>query len=358
MHKVSAQRAENETAIELVNLKKYFKVRKGPREKSYVKAVDNISLSIHKGEIVGLVGESGSGKTTLARVILNLTRATGGNVFFNGLDLSKASGSQIKKMRTDVSVVFQDPASNLNPRETVLSSIMRPLILHGMPKKKAKEKAVESMELVKMDTRYLYSYPHQLSGGQLQRIAIARALVMNPKVMILDEPTSALDISVQAQILNLLLDLQEKLGLTYLVITHDLNVIRYISDRVAVMYLGRMVEFGPTEEVIENPRHPYTKGLMSASPILNPHDRGKEQHIMEGEPGSLINLPSGCHFHPRCPYVMDRCKQELPENVSISPLHQVACFLQEDQAMETDGTMQENPSSGGHGNMQENPPVN
>ena len=319
-------------AIELVRLKKYFSAGKGPR-KSWVKAVDDISLTIHKGEIVGLVGESGSGKTTLARVVLNLTKATGGSVFFNGVDLSKATRGQMKHMRTDVSVVFQDPASNLNPRETVQSSIMRPLILHGMPKKQAREKAVESMELVKMDTRYLNSYPHQLSGGQLQRIAIARALVMNPKVMILDEPTSALDISVQAQILNLLLDLQEKLGLTYLVITHDLNVIRYISDRVAVMYLGRLVEFGPTEEVIENPRHPYTRGLMSASPIMNPHDRGKEKYMMEGEPGSLIQLPSGCHFHPRCPYATERCKTQLPQNIKISPMHQVTCFLQEGQAM-------------------------
>lgn len=322
-----------ETAIDLIHLKKYFAIGKGPGGKRYVKAVDDISLTIHKGEIVGLVGESGSGKTTLARVILNLTRVTGGSVIFNGVDIAKASGAQMKQMRTDVAVVFQDPASNLNPRETVMSSIMRPLILHGTSRKEAQKKAVEALELVKMDTRYLNSYPHQLSGGQLQRIAIARALAMNPKVMILDEPTSALDISVQAQILNLLLELQERLGLTYLVITHDLNVIRYISDRVAVMYLGRLVEFGPTEEVIGSPRHPYTKGLMSASPILNPHDRGKKKYVMEGEPGSLINLPTGCHFHPRCPYAEERCRNELPESIRISPMHQVSCFLSEKEAV-------------------------
>ena len=209
-----------------------------------------------------------------------------------------------------------------------MGSITRPLILHGMPKKLAKKKAIETLELVKMDIRYLNSYPHQLSGGQLQRIAIARALVLEPKVMILDEPTSALDISVQAQILNLLIDLQEKFKLTYMVITHDLNVIRYISDRVAVMYLGKLVEYGPTEEVINNPKHPYTMGLMAASPILNPHDRNKEKHIMQGDPGSLINLPSGCHFHPRCPYATERCINEAPANLILDS-HQVACFKYE-----------------------------
>lgn len=317
----------SEAVIELKNLKKYFTINKGIKNrKIYVKAVDDVTLTINKGEIVGLVGESGSGKTTLARVLLNLTKPTDSHVVFNGVNLSKATKKEMKKFRTEVAVVFQDPASNLNPRDTVMNSIMRPLILHGMPKKLAKQKAIDSLELVKMDSRYLNSYPHQLSGGQLQRIAIARALVLDPKVMILDEPTSALDISVQAQILNLLLDLQENLGLTYLVITHDLNVIRYISDRVAVMYLGKLVEFGPTEVVIKNPKHPYTEGLMAASPILDPHDRYKEKHLMQGDPGSLINLPTGCHFHPRCPYATERCMNEEPENIVLSDGHQVACF--------------------------------
>ena len=317
----------SQAVIELNNLKKYFSINKGlSNKKIYVKAVDDITLTINKGEIVGLVGESGSGKTTLARVLLNLTKPTDGHVVFNGVNLSKATSKEMKKLRTEVAVVFQDPASNLNPRDTVMNSIMRPLILHGMPKKIAKQKAIESLELVKMDSRYLNSYPHQLSGGQLQRIAIARALVLNPKVMILDEPTSALDISVQAQILNLLLDLQESLGLTYLVITHDLNVIRYISDRVAVMYLGKLVEFGPTEEVIKNPKHPYTEGLMAASPILDPHDRNKEKHLMQGDAGSLINLPTGCHFHPRCPYATDHCASNEPQNIVLPDGHQVTCF--------------------------------
>lgn len=320
----------SEALIELKHLKKYFEINRGlGNKKIYVKAVDDITLTINKGEIVGLVGESGSGKTTLARVLLSLTKPTDSHVMFNGVNLSKATSKQMKQFRTDVAVVFQDPSSNLNPRSTVMNSIMRPLILHGMSKKLAKQKAIDSLELVKMDSRYLNSYPHQLSGGQLQRIAIARALVLNPKVMILDEPTSALDISVQAQILNLLLDLQENLGLTYLVITHDLNVIRYISDRVAVMYLGKLVEFGPTEEVIKNPKHPYTEGLMAASPILDPHDRDKEKYLMQGDPGSLINLPTGCHFHPRCPYATERCVNEIPQSVILSEVHQVTCFRYE-----------------------------
>ncbi len=324
-----------ENVIELDHLKKYFTVNKGKLKggKQYVKAVDDVTLNIKAGEIVGLVGESGSGKTTLARVILNLTKPTDSHVVFDGVNLSHATKKQMKDFRTEVAVVFQDPASNLNPRETVESSIMRPLIIHGMKKAEAKERARKSLELVKMDERYLYSYPHQLSGGQLQRIAIARALVLDPKVMILDEPTSALDISVQAQVLNLLLELQEKMHLTYLVITHDLNVIRYISDKIAVMYLGRLVEYGPTDDVIENPKHPYTRGLMSASPILNPHDRDKEKYIMGGEPGSLIHLPKGCHFNPRCPYAGERCMQETPENVYLSDSHQVTCFMYDEKGV-------------------------
>lgn len=314
----------SEVAIEVKNLKKYFHTPEGE-----VRAVDDVSFHINKGEIVGLVGESGSGKTTLARTILGLTRMTDGSVIFDGTDMAKATRRQMKELRHKVSVVFQDPASNLNPRETVISSITRPLILQGVSRREAAKKAEKALELVKMDKEYLYSYPHQLSGGQLQRIAIARAVVIEPQVMILDEPTSALDISVQAQILNLLLDLQEKLQLTYLIITHDLNVIRYISDRVAVMYLGRLVEYGPTQEVIGNPKHPYTQGLMAALPILNPRDRGKKKELMNSEPGSLIDLPKGCHFNPRCPYANDRCREKFPESTVVAPGYQVACYRAE-----------------------------
>ena len=232
----------------------------------------------------------------------------------------------IKQIRKDVAVVFQDPASNLNPRQTVESSIMRPMIIHGVPKAEAKQKAKEVLDMVKMDQRYLDSYPHQLSGGQLQRIAIARALALNPKVMILDEPTSALDISVQAQILNLLLDLQEEMGLTYLVITHDLNVIKYISDRIAVMYLGRLVEFGPTEEIAENAKHPYTRGLLNAAPILDPELRDKKKTVMKGDPGSLIKIGPGCRFCDRCEFATEECKTSMPPDLMIGEGHQVVCF--------------------------------
>lgn len=314
--------------IKLDGLKKYFTINKGMIKKNvtYVKAVDDISLEIQPGEIVGLVGESGSGKTTLARVILSLSKKTDGKIIIDGIDLDTASSRDMKKLREEIAVVFQDPASNLNPRETVESSIMRPMIIHGVPKAEARQKAKEVLEMVKMDRRYLDSYPHQLSGGQLQRIAIARALALNPKIMILDEPTSALDVSVQAQILNLLLDLQEQLGLTYLVITHDLNVIKYISDKIAVMYLGRLVEFGPTSEIAENAKHPYTRGLLDAAPILDPRLRGRKKEIMGGDPGSLIKIGAGCRFAERCRYATEQCKTSMPAYTKVTEEHLVSCF--------------------------------
>ena len=319
---------EEKTMIQLEHLKKYFSISKGVLRKKNVKvkAVDDITLTIKQGEVVGLVGESGSGKTTLARVILNLTSITDGQIVINGIDVSKANRAEIKQIRSDVAVVFQDPASNLNPRQTVESSIMRPMIIHGVPREEAKQKAKEVLDMVKMDRRYLESFPHQLSGGQLQRIAIARALALNPKVMILDEPTSALDISVQAQILNLLLDLQEQMGLTYLIITHDLNVIKYISDRIAVMYLGRLVEFGPTEEIAENAQHPYTRGLLNAAPILDPTLRDQKKEVMKGDPGSLIKVGPGCRFCDRCEFATEECRTTMPPDIIVGEGHQVACF--------------------------------
>lgn len=318
----------SEPMIELRGLKKYFEIDKGiiKKQKTYVKAVDDITLTINEGEIVGLVGESGSGKTTLARVILSLTARTGGDVVIDGIDISEASRDNMKKLHREVAVVFQDPASNLNPRQTVESSIMRPMILHGIPVSEAKEKAKSVLDMVKMDQRYLDSYPHQLSGGQLQRIAIARALALDPKIMILDEPTSALDVSVQAQILNLLLDLQEDLKLTYLVITHDLNVIKYISDRIAVMYLGKLVEFGPTADIADHPKHPYTKSLMESAPILDPAERRDEKELLKGDPGSLIKLGPGCRFCERCPYVTEECRKTEPEITMVTDQHQVSCL--------------------------------
>ena len=322
-----------EPVIELKNLKKYFRVRSGlfGQKSQYVHAVDDVTLTVNKGEIVGLVGESGSGKTTLARVILNLTKPTESKVVINGVDMSHMSAAQEKKLRRDIAVVFQDPAGNLNPRHTVGKSIMRPMLIHGASRKEAYERALKALEMVKMDASYMDTYPAQLSGGQQQRIAIARALVLDPKIMILDEPTSALDVSVQAQVLNLLLDLQEKLGLTYLVITHDLNVINYICDKVAVMYLGKLVEFGTTDEVLHAPKHPYTKGLMAASPILDPKKRSEEKHRLSGDPGSLINVCPGCRFAPRCPHATEKCFTEQPQTTTLSEGHTAACFLLDGQ---------------------------
>jgi oligopeptide/dipeptide ABC transporter ATP-binding protein len=314
--------------IEVTGLKKHFSLYGGFfGQARKVRAVDGVSLAIGRGGIVGLVGESGSGKTTLARTILKLTKPTEGSIKIDGVDITKATAAQETKMRSEVAVVFQDPASNLNPRQTVESSIIRPMIIHGVKKSDAIAKARDVMGMIKMDEHYLRSYPHQLSGGQLQRIAIARAMVLEPKVIILDEPTSALDISVQAQVLNMLLDLQEGMGLTYMIITHDLNVIRYFSDTVAVMYLGKLVEYGPTEEVAGNPRHPYTQGLMGASPILDPTLRGRAKNLMPGEPGSLIDLPKGCRFFPRCEKAEGRCGGQAPGDVAVGPGHTVSCFL-------------------------------
>lgn len=320
----------SDVMIQITNLKKYFIIHEGflfHQRKIIVKAIDDVSLTVHRGEIVGIVGESGSGKTTLARVILGLIKQTEGSVRINGTDLTRISKNALKKMRRDIAVVFQDPASNLNPRITLEASIMRPMRIYGMPLEEAKVRVREVMEKVKMDACYLKSYPYQLSGGQLQRIAVARALVLRPKIMVLDEPTSALDISVQAQVLNLLLDLQEDYGLTYLVITHDLNVIRYISDKIAVMYLGQIVEYGPAEEVILHPVHPYTIGLMAAAPIMNPKLRGTKVPLMGGDPGSLIDTPPGCHLAPRCPHVAEACKMTSPKLIEISPKHCAACHL-------------------------------
>ena len=318
-----------ESVIQIRGLKKYFKsgVSFFGRKDKWVHAVDDINLDIQKGEIVGLVGESGSGKTTLARLILNLTGPTGGSVVINGVNAANTTRKEEKALRRDIAVVFQDPAGNLNPRHTVGKSIMRPLIIHGVSKKEAQKKALEALKMVKMDESYMDTYPAQLSGGQQQRIAIARALVLNPKIMILDEPTSALDVSVQAQVLNLLLDLQEELGLTYLVITHDLNVINYICDRVSVMYLGKLVEYGSTEDVLHAPSHPYTQGLMAASPILDPHRRAEDKSRLSGDPGSLINIGPGCRFAPRCQFASERCLKESPAMTEVSPGHCAACFM-------------------------------
>ena len=319
-----------EPVIEFHHLKKYFPV--GGEifgAKQFVHAVDDVDMTIYAGEIVGLVGESGSGKTTLARMILSLTKPTESCVRVNGTDITNARGRELKQLRQQVAVVFQDLGGNLNPRQTVASSIMRPLRIRGISRDEANRKALHALELVKLDASYMNAFPSQLSGGQQQRIAIARALVMDPKVMILDEPTSALDISVQAQVLNLLLDLQEELKLTYLIITHDLNVINYICDRVFVMYLGKIVEYGPAECVLHAPGHPYTCGLMAASPELDPHLRDEKKERLSGDPGSLIRLSPGCRFAPRCRFATEQCRKQEPPMRALgdsSEGHFTACF--------------------------------
>jgi len=316
-----------EKIIEIRDLKKYFSLKKGLFKKKiiHIKALDNISLDINEGETMGLVGESGCGKTTLGRSILKLIEPTSGSIFFDGSDTSKASGKSLKELRKKMSIVFQDPFSSLNPRLTIKTALARPLIINGVKTEMIDSMIKEVIHKVNLGEELLFRYPHQLSGGQQQRVSIARAIILNPKLLILDEPTSSLDISVQAQILNLLLDLQKQYKLTYLFISHDLNVVNYISDRVGVMYLGKLVELAPVSEINSNPRHPYTLGLFSSSPVLSPKYRKRKELILAGEPGSVISPPTGCRFHPRCLYAEDICKTELPELRKIKDNHWVAC---------------------------------
>lgn len=315
------------TVIQIKNLKKYFPVIKGILRKKYlyIKAVDDISFSIEKGETFGLVGESGSGKSTIARLLLRLIEPTEGQILFNGHDITKLDKRELRKVRKNMGIVFQDPASSLNPRSTVYDTLFRPLQLHKIPKDEAEERIHKVLRSVNLGEELLSRYPHQLSGGQQQRVSIARAIILNPEFVVLDEPTSALDVSVQAQILNLLLDLQEEFKLTYLFISHDLSVVRYISDRIGVMYLGNLLEIAPTDELYSHPSHPYTVGLISSAPILNPRLRSRKKLLLSGEPPSLINPPSGCPLHPRCPFAKPVCREKKPELVEIRRNHFVAC---------------------------------
>lgn len=314
--------------IKIQGLNKTFRSSSGllTRKADYVHVLKDIYMTVYDGEIVGIVGESGSGKTTLARIILNLILPDNNSILVDNVNLSSASKSELRNLRKQVAVVFQDPVSNLNPRQRIASLIMRPLRIHGHNKQEAWEKTIEAINKVKLNKEILTSFPHQLSGGQLQRVAIARALVLKPKIMILDEPTSALDISIQAQILNLLIDLQKDLNLTLVIISHDLNVVNYISDRVFVMYLGKIVEYGKTNQVMKCPAHQYTKGLMSAAPILNPRDR-KSKKILPGEPGKNSNSSTGCNFCNRCDLANTRCYTDSPPLFQIEEDHFASCFL-------------------------------
>lgn len=316
-------------------LKKYFPVRRGVfrRIVGWVKAVDEVDFFIRQGETLGLVGESGCGKTTCARTILRLIEPTSGEVWFRSkhfgreVDVVHADKKTMKLLRREMQIIFQDPYSSLNPRMTVGDIIGEPLVVHGLAKGKAlRERVAELLEAVGLKPEHMRRYPHEFSGGQRQRIGIARALALNPQLVVCDEPVSALDVSIQAQILNLLEDLQDQFGLTYLFVAHDLSVVKHISDRVAVMYLGKIVELAETEELFLRPRHPYTEALLSAVPVPDP-DYQAERIILQGDVPSPVNPPKGCRFHPRCMYAKDICANQAPELVDLGGKHYAACHF-------------------------------
>ncbi len=321
---------EDNILLGVRNLKKYFPVRGGILSKTigYVQAVDEISFDIKEGETLGLVGESGCGKTTAGRTILRLLEPTAGEVDFKGKDIFKLSKEELRKTRRNIQIIFQDPFGSLNPRMTVSDIVGESLFIHKIAKnKKEKEERVKDLlETVGLNAGHARRYPHEFSGGQRQRIGIARALALNPKLVICDEPVSALDVSIQAQVINLLQDLQGKFKLTYLFIAHDLSVVKHISDRVAVMYLGKIVELSSTSELYDNTLHPYTEALLSAVPIPDPTLKRK-RIVLEGDVPSPFKPPTGCRFHPRCNYVKPICSQEEPELIDIGNRHFVACHL-------------------------------
>ncbi len=327
--------ATGEVLVDVKNIKMYFPVSSGmlfQRSTAYIKAVDDISFAVHRGETLGLVGESGCGKTTTGRCILQLYRPTAGQIFFEGQELTKLSSRQLRSMRRRMQVIFQDPYSSLNPRMTAGNIIGEPLVVHRMVSNKAeyREKVADLLQNVGLNPYMADRFPHEFSGGQRQRIGVARALSVSPNFIVADEPVSALDVSIQAQIINLLEDLQERFNLTYLFIAHDLSVVRHISDRVGVMYLGHIVELAGRNDIYRDPAHPYTKALLSAVPIPDPiADSKRERVLLTGEVPSPLNPPSGCVFHPRCPVATDECSQVLPELRQVRPDHWAACIRTE-----------------------------
>lgn len=320
------------TILQVNALKKYFPIETGvfKRVTGYVKAVDNVSFHVQAGSALGLVGESGCGKTTLGRTILRAVDPTEGQILFKpgegeAVNIATLEKQELKQIRRDIQMIFQDPYSSLDPRMTVLSIVGEPLKSNGVATGKALEERVkELMQTVGLEVKHLKRYPHAFSGGQRQRIGIARALALNPKLIVADEPVSALDVSIQAQILNLMQDLQEEYGLTYIFVAHDLNVIRYISNRVAVMYVGKIVELAETDELFINPKHPYTEALLSASPAPDP-DLQTRRIILSGEVANPADPPSGCYFHPRCKYAQDVCRNEAPVWEEVSENHFASC---------------------------------
>ncbi|MED1854289.1 dipeptide ABC transporter ATP-binding protein [Brevibacillus borstelensis] len=318
-----------EALLQVRDLKKYFPVKgKWFQPTTHVKAVDGVTFSIQKGETVGLVGESGCGKSTTGRALLHLLPPTGGEVIYNGRNLTKLSTSELRVLRRELQIVFQDPYASLDPRMKIRDVLLEPLEIHGIGTKQERLKKVEEiLEIAGLGGHYANRYPHEFSGGQRQRIGIARSLILRPSLIVADEPVSALDVSIQSQILNLLQDLQEQFDLTYLFISHDLSVVKHISDRVGVMYLGRLVEFAPKESLYSAPAHPYTQALLSAAPVANP-DARPQRIILKGDVPNPANPPSGCAFHTRCPHVMEACKSVRPELAPVDGQgHWVACHL-------------------------------
>jgi oligopeptide/dipeptide ABC transporter ATP-binding protein len=326
---MNGENAASVVVIELINLKMYFPITRGllRRKVGEIKAVDDVSFTINHNETLGLVGESGCGKTTTGRCILRLYKPTAGKIMFNGSDISELKENRLRPFRSNMGSIFQDPYGSLNPRQTARTIVGMPLIIHGMKNKGEYDGRVEELfKLVGLDTSMMTRVPHEFSGGQRQRLGIARALACQPSLIICDEPVSALDVSIQAQIINLLEELQEKLGLTYLFIAHDLSVVQHISNRVAVMYLGRIIEIANARELYENPLHPYTKALLSAIPVPNPViERKRTRTILKGEVPSPAAPPPGCHFHPRCNVATTDCQTENPQLKDTGNGHMVAC---------------------------------
>jgi peptide/nickel transport system ATP-binding protein/oligopeptide transport system ATP-binding protein len=329
MRQNSSSNTPKEALIQVKNLVKYFPVRAGllQRVVAWVQAVDDVNFIVRKGETLGLVGESGCGKTTVGRTMLRLIEPTSGSVTFEGRDVFQLRGKEIKEIRRHMQIIFQDPYASLDPRVPIGESIMEGLNIHGIGTRKERfEIMLEMLRKVGLEDYHSRRYPHEFSGGQRQRIGIARALALRPKFIICDEPVSALDVSIQSQVLNILKDLQQEFGLTYLFIAHNLSVVEHISERVAVMYLGKIVELTTREEIFRNPLHPYTQALMSAIPIPDPHLKRK-RIILKGDVPSPLNPPKGCRFHPRCPIAIDQCSVTEPEFREFSLDHWVACWM-------------------------------